>query len=78
MKSRVRFMVAILVIAALLAACAPPTPERVVETIIVQETFEVIKEGTPQIIEREVVITPTPEAKPFEGVEVNILTFTGP
>jgi multiple sugar transport system substrate-binding protein len=24
------------------------------------------------------VVTPTPEAKPFEGIEVNVLTFTGP
>jgi multiple sugar transport system substrate-binding protein len=29
-------------------------------------------------VEKEVVVTPTPEAKAFEGVEVNVLTFTGP
>ena len=29
-------------------------------------------------VEKEVVVTPTPEALPFEGVEVSILTFTGP
>src|SRR5574341_75215 len=40
--------------------------------------------GTPatvvvtQEVEKEVLVTPTPEARPFEGVEVNILTLTGP
>ena len=48
-----------------LAGC--PVPE-VVEKEVVR-TVEVVK---------EVVVTPTPVAKPFEGVEVNILTFTGP
>jgi multiple sugar transport system substrate-binding protein len=31
-----------------------------------------------QEVEKEVLVTPTPEAKPFEGVEINLLTFTGP
>ena len=30
----------------------------------------------PQV--KEVVVTPTAEAKSYEGVEVNVLTFTGP
>jgi len=29
-------------------------------------------------VEREVLVTPTPAAKPFEGVQVDILTFSGP
>jgi multiple sugar transport system substrate-binding protein len=31
-----------------------------------------------QEVAKEVLVTPTPEARPFEGVQVNILAFTGP
>ena len=43
----------------------------VVETVVVEK--EVVKE-----VVKEVPVTPVPEAKPYEGVEVNVLTFTGP
>jgi multiple sugar transport system substrate-binding protein len=52
-----------LIVSMLLTACAVPTPQ-VVEKVV-KETVEV-------------VVTPAPAAKPFEGVTVNILTFTGP
>jgi multiple sugar transport system substrate-binding protein len=64
-----------------------------VETVVVEKEKVVTKEVEKQVVvtqevekevvvtqevEVEVVVTPTPEAKPFEGVEVNIITFTGP
>lgn len=82
MKSRLWMIVSLLVVIATFAACGPaPTAETVVETVVVEQTVEV--ERTVEVeteVERqvEVVVTPTPEAKPFEGVEVNVLTFTGP
>lgn len=59
-------------IVTLAAQCAAPaTPEQVVETVVVKEkvietvvvkeTVEVVVEGTPQVIEKEVVVTATPE-----------------
>lgn len=79
MKPKIYSILAIFVIVAMLAACAPPpAPETVVETIVVKETVVQEVAGATQIVEREVVVTPTPAAMPFEGVEVNILTFTGP
>jgi peptide/nickel transport system substrate-binding protein len=67
-------LIVIGLIASIAAQCgATPTPEKiiekVVETVIVQETVEVIVEGTPQVVEKEVikevevevVVTPTPE-----------------
>jgi multiple sugar transport system substrate-binding protein len=50
---------------------------------IVTEVVEVEKEVekiVTEVVEKEVQVevTPVPEAKPYEGVEVNILTFTGP
>ncbi|MCB0177064.1 MAG: extracellular solute-binding protein [Anaerolineae bacterium] len=73
------------VLLAVVAACgAPPTPETVtvVETVVVEkesepvtvvETVEVVKE-----VEKIVEVEAEAAAKPFEGVEVNILTFVGP
>ncbi len=64
MKSKFLAILALLVITTTFAvACAAPTPQ-VVE-----------KE---KIVEKEVLVTAEPEAKPYEGVEVNVLTFTGP
>lgn len=74
MKSRLWMIVASLVVIAVVVSCAPapaPTPEVVVETVEVPVEVEVE-------VEKTVVVTPTPEAKPYEGVEVNVLTFTGP
>jgi multiple sugar transport system substrate-binding protein len=82
MKSKLFIILASLVALSLaLAACAPaatPTPETVVETVVVEKTVEVMVEGTPQTVVETVVVTPEPEAMPYEGVELNILTFTGP
>ena len=67
-------LLTILVALCLLASCAPaPTPQIIEKEVVVEKpVVETV------VVEKEVVITPAPEAKPFEGVEVNILTFTGP
>jgi multiple sugar transport system substrate-binding protein len=91
MKPKINSILAILMIVAILAACAPaatPTPEKVVQTVIVEKEGakvvetkivevpkEVVKEVPKEVIKE---VTPTPPTKPFEGVELNILTFTGP
>ena len=54
----------LLIVAALAVACGPtPEPEKVVETVVVQET--VVVEGTPQVVEK--VVTATPEAVTSES-----------
>jgi len=75
------------------AQCGPaPTPEvitkvetvivekegeKVVETVVVEK--EVEKVVTQQVeVEKIVEVTPEAAAKPYEGVEINIVTFTGP
>ncbi len=79
MKSKIYSILAILVIVAMLAACAPPAaPEKVIETVIVEKAGEKVVETKIVEVPKEVVVTPTAAAKPFEGVEINILTFTGP
>lgn len=50
-----------------ISACAQPIQQVVEKTVVVT-----------QVVEKEVVATPTPVAKPYEGVEINIVTFTGP
>ena len=70
MKSKVWMIIASLVVITMVAACAPATVTVTVE-VPVEKTVEVP-------VERTVLVTPTAAAKPYEGVEVNILTFTGP
>jgi multiple sugar transport system substrate-binding protein len=91
-KKFVGLLVLVLAIA-LIGACGPaPTPETVtvVETVVVEkevegetvtvvETVEVVKEvEVEKIVTVEVEKEAEAPAKPFEGVEVNVLTFTGP
>jgi multiple sugar transport system substrate-binding protein len=86
-------ILALLVVIAMLAACAPAEPEVIVQTVevekevekIVTEVVEVEKEVekiVTEVVEVEkevqVEVTAMPEAKPYEGVEVNVITFTGP
>lgn len=90
MKSRLMTFVALLVaFSIVLAACAVPTPqvvEKVVKETVVVEKEKKVEVVQTQVVEKvkevekkvEVMVTPTPAAKPFEGVTVNILTFTGP
>jgi multiple sugar transport system substrate-binding protein len=77
----------LLLFIAMLAACAAPEPETIIETVEVEvektvvETVEVEVEKTvveTVEVEVEVEVPAAPEALPYEGVEVNVLTFTGP
>jgi len=82
MKSKLLIYVSVLVAIAMLASCAPAqvTPEKVIETVVVQQPGEKVVETQIVEVPKEVIkeVTPTAPAKPFEGVELNILTFTGP
>ncbi|HIC94760.1 MAG TPA: ABC transporter substrate-binding protein [Anaerolineae bacterium] len=64
---RLTALLAIVVIAGLVASCAPPTPEKIVETVVVTKVVEKPVEVT-KIVEKpvEVVVTPTPVPKPAE------------
>jgi multiple sugar transport system substrate-binding protein len=57
----------VLVLAFLAAACAQPTPETIVETVVVTQEVEVIKT---EIVEKEVVVTQEVEVVVTEVVEV--------
>ncbi len=73
------FVGLLLVVVMALAACAVPVPQTVEVEKIVKETV-VVEKPVEKVVEKPVekVVTPTPPAKPFEGVTVNVLTFTGP
>ena len=73
MKNKLWMIVTLLVVIAMLAACAAPTP-----MVIEKEVPVTVEKEVPVEVVKEVVVTPVPEAKPYEGVEVNVLTFTGP
>jgi multiple sugar transport system substrate-binding protein len=76
MKSKLWISATLLVVAALLAACAcEPTTVTVEKTVEVERTVEVEKTVE---VGKDVLVTAVPGAKPYEGVEVNVLTFTGP
>ena len=62
----------VIIVVALASACATPQP--VVQTQIVTQ----IVEGTPVEIVVEVTAAPVVEAREFEGITVNLLTFVGP
>jgi multiple sugar transport system substrate-binding protein len=80
-----------MVLSIVLGACAAPTPATIVQTVQVQvpvtsvvtqqvqvtQQVEVTRvvAGTPQVV--EVTSTPQPQVS-FQGVTVNIITFTGP
>ncbi|MCK4471229.1 MAG: extracellular solute-binding protein, partial [Anaerolineae bacterium] len=64
-------VLASLCVLTVLFGCAAPTPQ------IIEVEKQVVVEK--KVVETVVVeATPVPEVKPYEGVEVNVLTFTGP
>jgi len=64
-------VLAALVALTMLFGCAAPTPQ------VIEVPKEVVVEK--QVVQTVVVeATAAPEVKPYDGVEVNILTFTGP
>jgi len=81
--NRFASLLILLALALFVVACATPTPQ-VVEKIVEKPVEKIVEKPVTVketvIVEKkvEVVATPVPAAKPFEGIEVNILTFTGP
>ena len=67
MKKLYSLFAAVLVLAFLAAACAQPTPETVVETVVVTEEVEVVKT---EVVEKEVEVVVTEEVIVTEVVEV--------
>jgi multiple sugar transport system substrate-binding protein len=69
--------------AMIVSACAQPTPQ-VVEKVVekpVEVVKEVVKEVPKEVVkevEKIVVATAAPEKKPYEGITINALTFSGP
>lgn len=59
----------VLVLTFLAAACAQPTPETIVETVVVTQEVEVIKT---EVVEKEVVVTEEVEVVVTEVVEVEV------
>ncbi len=87
MNKSIRWLVLVSMLALLLAACGPtPEPQTVKETVIVQETVEVLVQETvevpqePEIVKETVVVevekevTPVPEPK--EPVTLRYFTFS--
>jgi multiple sugar transport system substrate-binding protein len=86
-----RILLLLVCISIVLAACASE-PEEVEVTRVITETEQVevtrvvtetvIEEGeeveVTRIVEVQIPAEPEPEGKPYEGLELNILTFTGP
>lgn len=75
MRPKLLILVSLCVVITMLASCATPTPQTIIQTVEVEkkviQTVEVEKTV-------EVPAKPVVEALPYEGVEINVLTFTGP
>jgi multiple sugar transport system substrate-binding protein len=93
MKKLWTFATLLVLIAMLTACAATPEPQVIKETVVVtQEVEKEVEVVVTEVVEKEVVVTevvekevevevevtPVPEAKPYEGLEINVLTFTGP
>src|SRR5512136_501731 len=82
MKSKLLILVSLLAVIAILSSCtAPvqPTPATIIQTVEVPKTVIQTVEVPKTVIQTvEVQAQPTKVTLPFEGVELNILTFTGP
>lgn len=63
---------ALLVLSMVLSACATPTPETIIETVVVEKTVEVEKE-VEKTVEVEVVATPTPEPEEPAGPKTMVV-----
>lgn len=79
MKKSISIVFALLVIASMvLAACAQPTPETIVETVVVTEVVEVEGETVVETQIVEVVVTPEPEPEMEEEVVLRIMSLPWP
>jgi multiple sugar transport system substrate-binding protein len=81
MKHKFVFLLSVMLLTAmLLANCAQPTPETVIETVVVEKEGEVIVETVEveKEVEKVVEVTPAPEAKMCDGVKLTAVTQPGP
>jgi multiple sugar transport system substrate-binding protein len=90
MKVNMWRIILVLVVGILVLAACQPEPVEVTRVVTETEQVEVtrvitetiIEEGeeveVTRVVEVAVPVEPEPEALPYEGVEINILTFTGP
>jgi multiple sugar transport system substrate-binding protein len=86
MNKSIRWLVLVSMLVLLLAACGPtPEPQVIKETVVVQETVEVVVQETvevPQVVketvvvEKEVEVEVTPEPEPQEPVTLRYFTFS--
>ena len=60
-------LVSVLLLVALLAACAPPEPEKIIETVTVVET--VVVQGETVVEEKIITATPAP---PMDKVTLRV------
>jgi raffinose/stachyose/melibiose transport system substrate-binding protein len=87
MTRHLRKLGILILLVAVLAACAPAAPQVVekvvtkevekVVTQVVKETVIVEVEGTPQVVEKEVVVTATPAPEQVEEVSLEVWYTTG-
>jgi NitT/TauT family transport system substrate-binding protein len=73
MKPKLVKLISVVVLLAMLAACAPqatPTPEKVVETVTVIET--VVVQGQPVVQEKVITATPEPTKPPMDKVTLRV------
>ncbi|MCK4975404.1 MAG: sugar ABC transporter substrate-binding protein [Anaerolineales bacterium] len=79
MKKSISIVFVLLVIASMvLAACAQPTPETIVETVVVTEIVEVEGETIVETQIVEVVVTPEPEPEMEDEVVLRVLSLPWP
>jgi maltose-binding protein MalE len=79
MKKSISILFALLVIASMaLASCAQPTPETIVQTVVVTEVVEVEGETVVETQIVEVVVTPEPEPEMEEETVLRIMSLPWP
>ena len=80
MSKKFMLLFSLVLVGVLLLTACGPTPTPVVQTVEVPVEVVTTVEvpGEEVTVVETVVVTAAPEAKPYEGVELSILTFTGP
>ena len=83
-KKLMAMLGAIVVLSMMMTACATPTPERIVETVVVKETVETVKEvevevvkTVEKVVEKTVEVMVTPEAEEGALPRNETLYFNG-
>jgi hypothetical protein len=80
MKRYTMALLAVVVVVSMLTACAAPTPERIVETVVVVETVEVEKmvEGETVTVVETVEVVQTVEVEVVKEVEKEVMVTPTP